>query len=47
MAEISQEERICPLFFSNKPLRASILRIYTGIDPRRCSKKKKTRRFHF
>ena len=34
MAEISQEKRICRLFFSNKPLRASILRIYTGIDPR-------------
>ena len=34
MAEISQEERICLLFFSNKPLQASILRIYTGIDPR-------------
>ena len=27
------EERICRSFFSGKPLRASILRIYTGIDP--------------
>ena len=33
MAEISQEERICRLLFSIKPLRASIFCLYTGIDP--------------